>query len=174
MGYDTAKKASEETEKLMKARRDLDLLKKEEDKFLEDRQEKAQALLAGIDKQIDSARTIFDSVIDKIGIQLKDYKERFNKFAKGLDSTVDRAGKMMDSIVLIEEKTKKIEKFIGEKYTELQEFEKALGLKEKDITKREIKVEKLMKKADYKLKEAYTLADWAKKGKRYTIKNNAK
>jgi len=174
MGYDTAKKATEENEKLQKARRDLDLLKKEEDKFLEDRQEKAQALLVNIDKQIESAEKVFDSVVSKITNQIKDYKERFEKFTKGLNSTVDRADKMMDSIVLVGEKTKKVEKFIGEKYIELQGFEKVLGLKDKDITQREVRVEKMMKKADYKLKEAYTLVDWAKKGKRYTINKNVK
>ena len=170
MNYDLAEKATKENEKLQKARRNLDLLKKEEDKFLEDRQEKAQALLVNVDKQITSAQKIFDSIIDKIGIQIKDYKERFEKFTNGLNSTVDRADKMMDSIVLIGKKTEKVEKFIGEKYVELQGFEKVLGLKDKDITQREIKVVKMMEKVDYKLKEAYNLADWAKKGKRYTIK----
>ena len=98
ISYNVSSIAVKETEKLQKARRDLDLLRKEEDKFLEDRQEKAQALLVNTDKQINSAQTVFNSVIDKISNQIKDYKDRFEKFTNGLNSTVDRADKMMNSI----------------------------------------------------------------------------
>ena len=172
MEYDVAKKASEETMKLQKARRDFAQLQKDEEKYLNEREVLANSRLSGIQKKIDSSTSLLGSITDKVGTAISDYKARFNAFVNKLALLLKRSDDIMNSAEALNSRADKLLTFINKKYGELQSFEERLGSWDTDLKAREVRVKKLTKEADEKLAEALEMADWAHnpKQKRYTIK----
>lgn len=172
MEYDVAKKASDETMKLQKARRDFAQLQKDEEKYLNEREAKAESLLAGINRKIDSSASLLGSTTEKIGRAIADYKARFTSFVNKLALLLKRSDDIIDSADALKVKAENLLKLIEEKYKDLQKFDEKLGSWDRDLASREERVKKLNKEADEKLEEATQLADWVHnpEQKRYTIK----
>ena len=167
--YGVAKKAAEATEKLQKGRRDLAKLQADEDKYLKDREEKEQARLSGINKAIETATALLESVTEKIAKKAKEYRERFERFAEGLVSTLDRADQLLDSAETLNEKLKEALTVMEQKDEELKEREVSLSEKEKNLKEREERTAQIEEDAKQTYAQAKRLADWAHSDERYTV-----
>lgn len=168
--FGVAKKASDENEKLQKARRDFEQLKIDEENYLNEREEKEKIRLSGIRKQIESASSLLSSVVDRVTSSTKKYTRLFSTFQVKIRKSLERADEIIDSAVTLKDNADKMLKFINKKYEELQEMSQELGDLDKDLARREEKLKKEKKKVDEKHEEALQLADWAKSGKTYVIK----
>ena len=174
MNYDIQKKATDATMKLQDARRDLKKVKDEEEKYLVDREAKAQVRLSTTHKQIDGATTTLESIAEAIANKAKEYRDKFQTFISGLVSMLDRADKIIESATNLQNTAEKTLEKIEEARGHLEKMIIDVSDTEKALKKREEVVEKRSKEADQKLKEAKTLADWANSGKRYIITKDKK
>ncbi len=168
--YDVQNQAVKETKKLQVARRGLTKLQEDEDKFLANREKKAQARLETVHTHIEGANSLLASITKKIVKKINDYRERFETFASGLSSALAKTDEILDRADDLQATSQKLFDVITGKYEELQEMEGELGKFDKELVKREKEVEEKNKKADKKLEEAENLAYWHKSGQRYSTK----
>ncbi len=157
--------------RLQKARRDFETLKGEEKDYLDEREVRAKEHLKSVDKQIESSTSLLGGIADRVTNAVKDYRERFTSFVNNLEFFFKRTDAVIESAGALKDKAEKLLSLIGNKYEDLQEFEEKLGTQDRELVKREAKVEQLIKETNEKLAEAEQLADWAHnpKAKRYTI-----
>lgn len=163
-------KLNRESTELMKVRRDFADLKKDEEKYLQDREVKAQALLTRIYKEIESAEATLGSVQDKTLRVLKGLGEKVDSLMEGLDSMLDRSGKTLEKSHGIIKKNEKTTEILRDAFNHVVEMTNKASLFERQLKIKEQDADRKDKKADEKLAEAKQLADWHKKGKRYVIK----
>lgn len=169
--FEVAVKAAQETEILQKARRDFDALKKDEEKYLTEREEKANTLLAGLTKKAESARELLGKLADKAKRQVGELGKRMTVFITKLTSLTDRTGAVLKEADRIKERAEETLEIYQGLIEKVNEKITALSEQEKTLRKRETQVEKRGKEAEAKLQEAKDLAYWHKTGKRY-VENN--
>lgn len=162
---------SKETEQLMKVRRDFADLKKDEEKYLHDREVKAQALLKDIHKQIGDAEKMLGSVQDKILQRLKDFGENVDTLLRGLSSMLDRTEATVEKSDGIIKKSEKASDILKGAFEHVTKLTGKMSEFEKDLKEKEVKINKKNKDADKKLEEAENLAYWHKEGKTYKGKS---
>lgn len=165
MLHEVAQKAAQEGEKLMKARADFALLKKEEEQYLKDREVKAQDLLKKVHTQTASAEKVLDSVRDKIINKLQSIRGKVDELIGGLVSILDRARKISETAESIKEKNEEVGKKLDEAYEFLQDKIGEVSEFEKDLKKQQKEVEETDRKATEKLRKAKDIAFWHKSGK---------
>lgn len=171
MSHDIAQLEMEAATRLQNARRDFDALKRDEEKYLKDRESKVQTLLADLMRRGDSAFKVLTDITDHIGKEMREHTARFADFAKGLVSLLNRAENIMDSANRIEERAKDTLAIYQKMNADLVEKTSQLSELEKQIKSREREVERRDKVAEAKLSEAKELAYWHKSGKRYNKKS---
>lgn len=166
--YDIAKKATLETEKLMTARRGLAQLQKDEEKYLADRELRAQQLLADVHGKIGAAGKIYEKVIEKILAALG----RAGKIASDAEREAGKLVKTAQGILASAQSfEERMEKGMHEATRRMEMADKQTrknSAKEKELKAEKEKVDKKSANADRKLAKARDLAFWHKEpGKVY-------
>lgn len=169
--YDTAEKAAKETLKLQETRRDFEKLRKEEESYLQEREEKERDRLAGIRRSISTATKLFEKVGEKAASAVRRYREAFTALTERIDGLLDDTETIVASANTAKEKLEKGIEAVEEQRIHVVALTKEVSAREKTVKKDEQKVAKLNKDADAKLQEARQLADWAQNPKvtRYTV-----
>lgn len=169
--FDLAQAEAQAVSRLQTARRDFDVVKREEEKYLKDRESKAQALVARIVSRGESAQTFLEAVISKIAKRTTEYKAKCAEFTRGLFSALNRVDKILDITNRIMDKGQQTLDVCGSTLEAVDAHITKLLTLEKEIEKREREVMRREKEADRKLKKAVDIADWVRSGKRYNSKD---
>ena len=166
---DIQSKAVQETERLQEARRKYADLKKEEEKYLADREARAEKRISNIIKETNGAISLFESVVETIEKSQKNLSNLFKKADSLFSSLFDKAQSYVERSQNLHARCEKIlqtlvqvQKTLEKTIEKNSRWQKELKEKEQEIVKRE-------KEAEKQMQEAMRIADWAKTGKRYTI-----
>ena len=168
LSHEVAKKAAQEGNKLMKARADFKLLQQEEEKYLKDREVKAQSLLQTVHKQIQSAEKVLDAIRDKTINKITAIRGKVDELIEGLVSILDRAEKIFETAEAIKEKNENVEQQLDETYNLHVDKIKEVGEFEKELKQREKEVELKDERVSAKLTKIRDIRFWHKHGGKIT------
>ncbi len=162
MDYNEAKKGIEDTEKVQKARRDFDELKKDEEKYFIDREERFLKRIDGLSRRANECEKDFDNIDSLFAKRISDFKNIFEKFEKQIDFVSDQASSLINKADTLRDK---YERFITEIETKMGLIDEAIIKNsewEKNLKIKEEMVDKKLSEAGRKLAKAERLAYWHK------------
>ena len=172
MEYEVAQKLAEEAEKLNKARADFEELKRNEGKYIAEREAKVLIKISDAIKQAEKANELLTKIVQTSAKALTNWRERESKLDIEWDKLIASASELMASQGSFRAKA---EGFLDEVRRRMDQADKRTieNSKVEDRLKQETaRIKAKDREADEKLEEARELVDWhnSKKGTKITIK----
>jgi chromosome segregation ATPase len=168
--YSIAQQEAQATAKLNTAQNDFKKLQEDEEKYLTEREARAEAKLEVQEKAIGNAERILDTVIKEIKEKWEQCFEKLKGLAEKMNSLADRIDNITESADNLKETSEKLLKEANKRIAEVDKATTRMSQWEKDLKGREDEVTEKHTDAKKKLKEAEDLAYWHTEGKRYTHK----